>query len=420
MKTYFLLLIAYFFSANVNAQTCTPATAPNLVLKNPTYIAGSGTGGGTLNAQYRFANVTNLTPATTDVIVTLTEISNATLTNIDDDISNPATANNFQPVVTINANSTGFIKFSFQFVTVGTTTPFNQNCINFTAMDIDGGPGVQEQVMIENSTATVLGSPTNLTSSTNGNTSTITANNVGCNGICTNPENVANFGKVNSNIVVFTFGAVVTGATSPTRYGSFQFAPYTQATSLTNTLPIRFGTININRIVTGIQVSWSTLLEINIKGFFIERSINGVDFVAVDYTNAYTNQNGANYSRLDNSALATQTYYYRIKIVNNDQKIAYSGIIKSQNLGNTANQLELYPNPVKSSAVIAFALNQTANSKIELYDNSGRLIQNYTLNAKKGNNVFNLTNLENINSGNYIIKLTTQDGIIKTKSFVKY
>ncbi len=161
IKNFTFLLLLSFVSLYSTAQTCTATSAPTLIYKTPTYITGTGTGAGTLNAQYRFSNVTNATPATTDVIVTITQLLNATLVNIDDDASNPGTANNFQPVVNTNANSTGYVKFDFSFVVAGTTNPFTQNCINFTALDIDGATGVKEKVTVFDASGGQLSAATN-------------------------------------------------------------------------------------------------------------------------------------------------------------------------------------------------------------------------------------------------------------------
>jgi hypothetical protein len=420
MKNILIAVLMLIIANDSNAQTCTANTAPNLVIKSPVYISGSGTGAGTVNAQYRFSNVTNVTPSTTDVIVTITAIVNAVLTNIDDDASNPVTANNFQPVVTENANSTGYIEFNFMFVTTGTTNPFSQTCINFTALDIDGQTGVQEQVKVTAATSMAFGSPTYLSASSAGGLSVITSNNIGCNGICTNMENVCNFGKINSSNIVFTYGEVNTTAAAVTRYGSFQFSPYLALlTGGGGLLPLKFGKINATLTGNVVEINWNTFQEINLKYFEIEKSNDGVQFNTFKIWNASNNYTGSNYSVLDNQIANEGLVYYRIKAVDIDGRYSLSAVVKVVLGNNVKSGIQIFPSPVKGNANISIASLNTENNNVMILDIAGKVQLQYNIAINKGMNVLPLNNINTLTAGTYIVKVYSAGGQVKVMPFIK-
>ncbi|SFW69437.1 beta strand repeat-containing protein, partial [Cellulophaga fucicola] len=102
------------------------------------YIGGTGSGAGTVGAEYRFSTVVTSSLGILDAIVRITDIDNATLASIDDNSS--GTANAWQPSFTIGGTvgATGGISFNVRLVATG--TDFQVNLIRFGGViyDIDG------------------------------------------------------------------------------------------------------------------------------------------------------------------------------------------------------------------------------------------------------------------------------------------
>ncbi|TVZ09508.1 CHU domain-containing protein [Cellulophaga sp. RHA_52] len=102
------------------------------------YIGGTGSGAGTIGAEYRFSTVVSSSLGILDAIVRITDIDNATLTSIDD--SSTGSANAWQPSFTIGGTDgdTGGISFNIRLVATG--TDFQVNLIRFGGViyDIDG------------------------------------------------------------------------------------------------------------------------------------------------------------------------------------------------------------------------------------------------------------------------------------------
>ncbi|MAO77698.1 MAG: hypothetical protein CL665_07595 [Balneola sp.] len=86
---------------------------------------------GQVNAVYRFNNIAS----GLDALVKIKAISNASLSNIDDNGSGNSAAN-FSPLFQAT-QSGGYIDWEFKFVATGTTTPVKKN-FAMTALDIDG------------------------------------------------------------------------------------------------------------------------------------------------------------------------------------------------------------------------------------------------------------------------------------------
>ncbi|MBZ0243426.1 MAG: T9SS type A sorting domain-containing protein, partial [Bacteroidales bacterium] len=74
--------------------------------------------------------------------------------------------------------------------------------------------------------------------------------------------------------------------------------------------------------------------------------------------------------------------------------------------------LRVYPNPVKADFRLSFESLQAENMRLELTDQSGRILYSDQLNAKAGKNLLDL-NREKLNIGDYsgviILKLTGKD-----------
>ena len=108
-------------------------------------------------ARYRFRNVA---PGT-DALVTVTTINTATLVSIDSVLG---FADRFEPTIRLTgANQQGYVRFDFQIVEAGGTTPKIVPAVLISAQDIDGNSGtntIREWVEFVNTGSVSVGSPT--------------------------------------------------------------------------------------------------------------------------------------------------------------------------------------------------------------------------------------------------------------------
>lgn len=113
---------------------------------------------------------------------------------------------------------------------------------------------------------------------------------------------------------------------------------------LTAVLPVeltRFKADLINK--NNAQLTWQTETETNHKGFEIQRSIDGKTFEKVGFVSGNGTSNTVIRYEFMDKQLAENTYYYRLKQIDFDNKAEYSNIetivVKSQK------PIRTYPNP---------------------------------------------------------------------------
>ncbi|OQP44484.1 hypothetical protein A4H97_08900 [Niastella yeongjuensis] len=119
-------LVLLFGSTTLLAQ-------PKYDFRNATKISGPTRGVGAL---YRFSNVRT----GTDALVTITAITGGLV--LDDlDGTSSGFQEAFQPVITVPANSKGYVEFNIVFVNTGTSTAVVQTEVPVTPIDVDGKNG---------------------------------------------------------------------------------------------------------------------------------------------------------------------------------------------------------------------------------------------------------------------------------------
>jgi hypothetical protein len=141
-------------------------------------------------------------------------------------------------------------------------------------------------------------------------------------------------------------------------------------------------------------MKWVTADEVNTKYFALERSTDGSTFTHIATISANGYGNGS-YSYKDYINFSGKMYY-RLKMVDADEKYTYSSVIILINNGNSS--VSLYPNPARDEVTIN-AGNDLLNTKADLYDANGRLLQTFVITS-----IPQTTNIQHLANGLYIIK----------------
>ncbi len=194
-------------------------TLPPLNFENGYYDAAASSGSvGTLGAVYRFGN----TISGYDVLMEITELTNTTIANIDDDTT--GIKEYLQTTLTFAAIGTPGATFKFTIVNAGTTTPStNIFRVNGITWDCDGTSTVQESVIYYNPAAYGIENPSDLTIIDLGsNNIEMTSDDVTVNGFSTLPWLRAYYQFV-GNSFTMRMQAFTTTATSTTRQFMMSF-----------------------------------------------------------------------------------------------------------------------------------------------------------------------------------------------------
>jgi hypothetical protein len=183
---------------------------------------------------------------------------------------------------------------------------------------------------------------------------------------------------------------------------------YTGVYIVSNTLTVLSITINPFTAVpvnNTVLLNWTTQSESNSLRFEIERSEDGKTWAMIGQVNAAGNSgNPTSYSFTDISPLSyPHNNYYRLRLVYKSGQYFYSDVVASMyNNPATAPQLyKIVPNPFENDLEITGAI---------------LMRQGYT--ATKGENVFNLTNLNRLSQGIYIV-LVMQGSVVGIGKVIK-
>lgn len=170
-----------------------------------------------------------------------------------------------------------------------------------------------------------------------------------------------------------------------------------------------------------ITLTWVTASESNNKGFYIERKSDSKKiFEVIGFVSAKgVNSNSiSTYTYVDKDANLNETNYYRLRQIDISGKEAYSKVVSVSPISElNTSSIKVYPNPIVDKAMAELIITE-GEATIEITDMSGRSIKVWTINCTNGINYISLDDTDKLNTGMYILKVTSS-GIIKSSKFSK-
>jgi hypothetical protein len=226
--------------------------------------------------------------------------------------------------------------------------------------------------------------------------------------VCPSGANVEDYVSYGTNPTGCT---QTTGPTSATVTNSYRrvagntSSPGTFAIS-TTPLPVDLISFDVKKFGSQVQLSWATASEINNDYFQVERSMDGVNFLAIGRVEPKISGERTNtYSFVDNNAVSGINYY-RLRQVDIDGRFAFSGVRSIRFGSDKSSFIELAPNPASTEVKISFE-SSSLNTTISVIDITGRIILSREVAA--GNSVENL-NISDLQSGVYIVRANNDLG----------
>jgi len=230
----------------------------------------------------------------------------------------------------------------------------------------------------------------------------------------------ASIDATNTNNQDGVFLAVpTTGANSPYSYIARLgvAANYPNALTLTGphtlnsfgTLPIILSDFNASLENGSVNLSWTTVLEINSDHFAVERSTDaGAHWSTIGTVAAHGNSSlPLNYSFTDSKAVAG-TAEYRLQLVDLDGKYDYSQVRAVR--GSLITSVSVYPNPARDYVNVTLAAStiQGQGAIVRLINQSGQLLQERSVTNASGTTV--ALSVSSYPQGNYLIVVVGADG----------
>jgi hypothetical protein len=186
---------------------------------------------------------------------------------------------------------------------------------------------------------------------------------------------------------------------------------------LLSVLPLTLLNFNAVKQNNVSQLTWRTAYEVNTAYFNVQRSLDGTTFTTVGKINAKENnsiQNDYTYGD-DIAGLQAGKVLYRLQMVDNDGKLAYSKIVIIAIDANSL-QISIHPNPANNFFMISnYGDIDFANAVILLRDLTGRTI----ITQKLNNAIEQRVNVSGLSKGMYIVSIVTNGKVQTQKIFVE-
>jgi alpha-mannosidase len=182
-------------------------------------------------------------------------------------------------------------------------------------------------------------------------------------------------------------------------------------------LPVNLISFNGDKI-KGINVlKWKSNNEVNFNRYELQRSADGQQFVTIN-TSIAKSGTGANYEFNDKNINTATPYYYRLKIINNNNTFSYSTTILIK-ADKDATNIVLYPNPVNEVLKMNFILDRQTRSSVTVINAAGVVVKTVAPPLfERGNNYYTLP-VKDLPAGEYIVTITAGDNKF-VKAFIKH
>ncbi|MBL7732523.1 MAG: T9SS type A sorting domain-containing protein [Chitinophagaceae bacterium] len=166
--------------------------------------------------------------------------------------------------------------------------------------------------------------------------------------------------------------------------------------------------VNLTAALNGndVQLKWKTETEVNSDHFEIERSTDGRNFSVIGSQPAAGNSVSVrNYESTD-ANMNVPVYYYRLKLVDGDNRYSYSNVAMVRKSGNVK-AVRMYPNPATTQVNLEFS-NAKGNYVISMYNQAGQEVITQKVSVTYGVQYIPV-NRNSLADGSYIVRVRNAD-----------
>lgn len=173
-------------------------------------------------------------------------------------------------------------------------------------------------------------------------------------------------------------------------------------------VPVTFSSIRAYQQNDKIKVDWKVENEVNMTGYEVEKSANGVDFNTIATVNA-GNVSIAGYYSITDGGMFTGNNFYRIKCISASGNSKYSTVVKIFS-SKSAGSISLYPNPVKGNNLNLQLANQPAGTYLfNLVNSSGQMVYSEKMQVNAGNSTRMVNTQKALAPGIYQVEIIRPD-----------
>jgi hypothetical protein len=210
----------------------------------------------------------------------------------------------------------------------------------------------------------------------------------------------------------FTAGERIFNVQIRTTNGNSPIATFT--TQMLTALPVDLISFTGLARTEGNQLNWTVAQEVDFSHYEVLRSSNGKDFVKIGEVypeNKSTEMK--NYTFLDASVKADLAYY-KLNLINEDGSSSFSNLLVINHIVVAPVITKLYPNPATTTLLVSLEGVDAEVSTITIQDLSGKIVY-----STETSDVSTLLNINELNKGLYLIKVSNSNGIVSVSRFAK-
>jgi hypothetical protein len=153
-----------------------------------------------------------------------------------------------------------------------------------------------------------------------------------------------------------------------------------------------------------VDLSWTTVYEVNNDFFTIERSIDGLNYTVLNQVNADEGAaSGAQYTIADPVPLADQLFY-RLRQTDNDGTQKVLGVVQVNALGNDRVNAEVFPNPFTDRLQFSVGGGEAQSLELTVTDLRGRTVFQFATDQELTYHHGDL-DLGNLPAGTYLVQI---------------
>ena len=179
-------------------------------------------------------------------------------------------------------------------------------------------------------------------------------------------------------------------------------------------LPVALTSISANANEKSIMVDWKSQSETNLSGYELQRSTDGSAFSKMAFLNAVGGEYAQEYSHEDKDVRPGITYYYRLKMIDEDGSFSFSPVRSAKIEGSALDEMTISPNPAKGHTYIEFDAPREGNYILELFNEKGGMVYQKNYDFHEGQNSI-LLNAGRFSNGTYLVNIKMGDEVVSGK-----
>ena len=179
--------------------------------------------------------------------------------------------------------------------------------------------------------------------------------------------------------------------------------------------PVNLVNFSVQKQNRANRLSWKTSQEVNSLKYVVEQSKDGSRFTTIGEVEAAGNSSTERTYSFTHNLPSKGYNYYRIKMVDRDNKAKYTPVRSVLNLG--LNEINVTPNPVTNTMKLNINADKADVAAVVVTDVSGKTVYSQTYTVAAGDNSIPVSTA-GLNAGNYIIKVQL-NGDVQVTKFIK-